>query len=220
MRIVQQGNGRAAFGSNLTSELDGVVGHIVAFGVGDGEIRAQFGCDIHQRCCNIIAIANIAHVHAFERAEFFLNGKGVGHRLAGMVEIAQAVDDRHRGILSQFFDVLVFEDTRHYHIHIAREHTRYIRNRFTFAQTDFCGGEIKRIAAQMAHHHIKRNARTQARFLEDHRHSFAFADRLIATGKMFSFQFDSQVEHILECFTGVVRNCEKIFHFGFLFSCL
>jgi hypothetical protein len=140
---------------------------------------------VHQRNGHVVAIANIRDIQALHRAKFFDDGLGIGHRLAGMAEIAQAVDDRHRRPLGQFDNMGVLKHARHHHLDVARHDTGHIRNRFAFAEADFVGGKIKRVAAHVAHGHIERNAGAQAGLLENHAQHLAFEQGRVALRKVF-----------------------------------
>ena len=119
MRVAVEVDLAATLFGKVASQIDGLGLNVIPSGTRMGEVAAQLGDDVHEGDGNVIAIADKSHVHALERAEFFDDGQGICHGLAGMVVIAQAVDDGNAGPLGQFENVLVSEDTRHDAVDIA-----------------------------------------------------------------------------------------------------
>ena len=54
-----------------------------------------------------------AHLGVHYPADGLQHGQGIGHYLAGVVVIRQAVDDGHAGILRQLQEILMAKEARH-----------------------------------------------------------------------------------------------------------
>ncbi len=52
----------------------------------------------------------------------------VGHRLTGVLEVGEPVDDRHRGMLGELLERSMGEDARRHHVHPARQVSRHVRH--------------------------------------------------------------------------------------------
>ena len=88
---------------------------------------------------DIIAITCPGHHLPGNRAAMFLKGHDIGHQLAGMGYIREAIDDRHRRMFRQFADFLHIIGAQHDGIHIAGQHLRRIRRGFAPAKLHVLG---------------------------------------------------------------------------------
>jgi hypothetical protein len=64
-------------------------------GVATARFDAQPRRGEHERVRHVVAVAHEGQLSAAQLAERFLEGKDVGQRLAGMIEVAERVDHRH-----------------------------------------------------------------------------------------------------------------------------
>jgi len=60
---------------------------------GDAEIHAEARGEVGERVADVVAIADVGELQAFERAEFFFESEEIGERLAGMEFVGERVDD-------------------------------------------------------------------------------------------------------------------------------
>ena len=91
----------------------------VAFGGGNREFCAQAGCSQHQRVCHVVAITDISKVQLAHVPKFFLKGEEVGKGLAGMLHVAQSIDDWNAGVLCDLGHRFMLEGAHHHRIHPA-----------------------------------------------------------------------------------------------------
>ncbi len=157
---------------------------------------AEVGADQQQRGRHVVAIANIGQPQAIGLAEMLADGQNVGHGLAGVPVIAEAVNHRDGGPLRQFANVLVFEDARHNPLDHAGEDARHIGDAFAFAQADFIWSHDDGVTAQVLHPDIKGYPCSQRGFLENHPQSLAFENRLVAAALPLKFEVCGQLDHV------------------------
>ena len=69
---------------------------------GDAEFQAELGAGDHQRAGDVVAVADVGEGESGEFAEVFLGGHQVGHGLAGVGVIGEAVDDGDGGVAGEF----------------------------------------------------------------------------------------------------------------------
>ena len=148
---VVTGVGEIEVGNLAHDAVDEFGLELVTRGGGDAESYAEAGAGDHQGAGDVVAIADVGEGEAGEFAEVFVNGHEVGHGLAGVGVIGEAVDDGDFGVGGEVFEFLVFEDTGHDGVDHAGENPRDIRNGFAGAQADFAGGDIDGVAAEMHH---------------------------------------------------------------------
>jgi len=134
---------------------------LVALRAGDGHPHPEVGGPHHQAGGDVVAVAHEDEVQPFQAVEFLQDRQQVGHGLAGMVVIGQAVDDRHGTPACQLQNVLVREGARHDAVHIAAQHARDVCDALALAQPDLLRAEVQRVAAEMLHRHLEADARAQ-----------------------------------------------------------
>ena len=144
--------------------------HLAAFGIGcfdqaligaithrAGQIhrKAEFRCRMNEGCRNIIAITNPGKFKPFERAFMFLDGHQIGHDLARMALIGQAVNHRHGGVFRHFVQLGFISGPDHDRIDKARQNARRIGNAFAPAKLAVAGIKDYNITAKLAHADFK-----------------------------------------------------------------
>ncbi len=82
----------------------------VAGRAGEGEIHAEAGGGEHERLGHVVAIADEGELEALQDAEAFADGLHVGEGLAGMIGVAEGVDDGNGGPVGEAFDGGLRED--------------------------------------------------------------------------------------------------------------
>ena len=110
---------------------------LVAAGDGEDEAHAELAAGDRQRAGDVVSIADEDQRAAFQIAESLLEGHQIGHRLAGMAVIGQAIDDRHRRPLGQPGHLFMLEGAGHDPIAHARQHAGHVLHRLARAQADF-----------------------------------------------------------------------------------
>jgi hypothetical protein len=100
---------------------------------------------------DVVRIADPRHRLALNRAALFDEGKDVGHDLAGVVFVGQAVDHRHARVGSEALDDFLFEGADHDDVAHARNHLRRILDRLAATQLRIAGIEIDGRTAQLMH---------------------------------------------------------------------
>ena len=102
-----------------------------------------------------------------------LESQDIGHDLAGVRVVGQAVDHRNGGVFRQLDKTLMGCRADHDRVYIARQHLCRIGNGLGTAELHFRTREHDRLAAKLAHADIKGNAGTGRRLVEDHRQRLA-----------------------------------------------
>ena len=85
-----------------------------------GEIEALGGMDPRGR--HVVAVPRPGDGLAGDSSAMLLEGHYVGHQLAGMGAVGEAVDDRHAGMLGEFQQLLLVGRPQHDRIDVARQH--------------------------------------------------------------------------------------------------
>ena len=142
---------------------------------------------MHKGDGHVVPVTDEGDIDILQLAEFLNDSECVSHALTGVVVVGESVDDRDPGILSQFQQVFVFEDTGHDGVNESAQYLSDVFDRFPFAETDFIRSEVEGIAAQLVHSDLERDAGAQAGFLENQGKCFSGKDRLVAAGFEFCF---------------------------------
>ena len=140
----------------------------VANGAYQGELDPERGGDRHQRVHHVVVHADVGQAcPARVPASILGDRQHVGERLAGVVEVAAPVDDRHRRAADHPEQVRIALQPRHDEGGVAREVARL--------RTDVAEGEVRRapvevdgVPAELRHARLERHPGTGRRLLEDH----------------------------------------------------
>jgi len=76
-------------------------------------------------------------------------------------------------VIGHFLHVVVSENANDDRVDIAREHARGVGDRLAAAQLHFVAGQHDRLAAELAHANVERDAGAGRRPVEDHRQRLA-----------------------------------------------
>ena len=114
----------------------------------------------------IVPVAHIGEDNSLCLPEFFLNGKNIGQRLAGMMHVREAVNNRYGSMLCQIHNILMRERAGHDAFQVSGKRLGHVRRRFAYAEIDLVGAEINTVPAQLKNSHLEGNARAVRRFLE------------------------------------------------------
>lgn len=112
---------------------------------------------------DVVAIADVSEFEARPPAEAFVDGLDVGENLAGVVEIAEGVDDGDAGPAGEFLDGVLGEDAGDDAVGPAVEVAGDIGEGFAVAdEADLCDGT----AAELLDGEVKGEAGAEGGFFE------------------------------------------------------
>ena len=163
--------------AGLLGEIAGI-GHdlrvaFIACRRGDANLRAESGCGQQQRMRDVVAIADVGSTDFLQIAEALLQGEVVGQRLAGMLQVAECVDDRNAGVLGHSFNRAVRIGAQHDGIHPAFDIVRDVAQLFARVQAPGRLIHKERVAAHAGHSSFESEAGAQRCLFEKHHHLFA-----------------------------------------------
>ena len=202
VRDQQRGAGNR--GQSLRLRHDIRIGR-VALRAADGEIRAQPEAGQHQGMRHVIAVADEGHLAALQLAEMFAQRLRVPQRLAGVVEVAQGVDNRHRRPLGQPLDGGLLEDAGDDAVHPAVEVARDILQRLPDADRPV---DEERVAAQLLDRQLERQPGAQRGFFKQQGDGLAIervgviARRLLDLG--------GEIEQVKQLIVGKIEIAEQV----------
>mgnify|MGYP007034008736 CR=1 FL=1 len=104
-----------------------------------------------------------------QRLAMFDQRLQIGHDLARMRPVGQAVDHRHARIVRQFLDLGVIVGADHDRIDHPAKHAGGIGNRFPASDLGCPRIHDQRRSAQLTHRHVERDAGAGAVLFKDHR---------------------------------------------------
>lgn len=153
--------------------VDELLARFAAFRHRDVQVEAEARGGFQQRMQHVVAVAAPGEGLARHRPAMFLEGHYVGHELAGMGVVGQAVDDRDRRVLGQFEQPVVRGGADHDGVDIARQHLGRVGDGLGAAELHLRAGQHDGLAAELAHADVERHARARRRLVEDHRQHLA-----------------------------------------------
>ncbi len=136
-------------------------------------------------------------------------GEVIRHRLAGMTEVRQPVDDGNAGEARHLLDHHMREGANHDALDHALQVFGHVVHGLAFAQVDLGGREIDGKPAHLLDANIKSYPGAQRRFLEDHRQSLA--PERPAVGGRVGFHLAAKNQQVLNLRGREISNREKIF---------
>ena len=141
---------------------------VVAAGRADMHGKAQqLGC-LQPGVGHVVAVTNPGHGLALDGATVLDVGEDVGHDLARMVFVGQAVDHRHARELGKALDALLLEGADHHQVHHAADDACGVLDRFGAAELAALGRQVDHRAAKLVHAGLEADAGARAGFLENH----------------------------------------------------
>ncbi len=168
---------------------------------------------MHERAAHVRPVADERHPNITEllaRRHVFSHRDDIGYDLGGMVVIGEPVNHRHVRVGGEVGDGLVLERAAHEHVDHAREDLRGVVERLASAEMDLARLEIERVAAEVRHRRLERNASSRGRFLEDHAE--------VGVGKQFRgvpplvgrFQKHRQIHDVGELLPGEILRVNEV----------
>ena len=104
-----------------------------------------------------------------QRAEALAQRQQVGERLAGVLQLAERVDDGHLGPLGKLVDSLVREGADGDPVRHARQHAGHVTHRLARARAHLLRPEVDGAPTEAVHGDLERDARAQRGLLEHER---------------------------------------------------
>ena len=161
-------------GAGLFGYLDGLVDDFEfggeAFGCGDGDVDAEERAGEHEGVADVVAVADVGELEAFEGAEALFEGHEVGDGLAGVFEVGEGVDDGDAGGGGHFEDGLVGVGAEDDDLHPALEVAGDVGDGFTLAERGFCLVDEEGVAADGVHAGLEGEAGAEGLLFEDEDH--------------------------------------------------
>ena len=115
----------------------------------------------------VVAVPQIGQHQPLERPKSLPEGQEISQGLAGVMQIAQTVDDRNVGKPGPFFQCIVPMGPNHQAVQILREHPGGIRNRLSAPQLQVLPEEKDASSAEMVHGHLERHPRPGGGLLKE-----------------------------------------------------
>ena len=176
---------------------------------GDGDVHPHLRRAEHQRVGHVVAVADVGDLLSLQIAEVLPRGEVVGHGLAGVREVGEAVDDGDARVLGEVGDGLVREGARHDAVDVAREDFRGVVDRLAAAELDVARGEEEGVAAELEHAGLERDARARRRLLEDHGQGLAAEG--VAVALRILLDVAGQLEDLPHVVGAVVVDLDEVF---------
>lgn len=211
----------AGFAGGGEIEIGGLAHHTIeeggfefeAGGRGDAEFNLEAGAGDHEGAGHVVAVADVGEGFSVEAAgaEVFFDGEEIGHGLAGVGVIGEAVDDGDGGELGEALEFIVLEDAGHDGVGHAGEDACDIGDGFAGAEADFGGGDVEGVSAHVVHGGFEGDAGAEGGFFEDAGEDFAGGDGVIASGGLeLFFETFGDVEDVYEGLLGGVGDGDEV----------
>ena len=118
---------------------------------------------------HVVAITDPGQSVALERAEQLAQREQIGHRLAGVRIVGQAVDYRARAVLGQLSDGVVVFRANDDHVDILAQDPTEIGHALALPESDI-GAQEHRATAELRHTALEADAGPERLFLEQQGH--------------------------------------------------
>src|SRR6185312_2244486 len=135
LRIIADMEGSPGGRGDLLRATDDSRIRLVARGSGDMNRAAEAGSRQQQRMGDIVSVSHVRKFHFAQIAEFLLQGQVIRQRLAGMLEIAEAVDHGNIRMLGNRSDGCVIERAQDNAVDPTFEIVRDVAQRFSRIET-------------------------------------------------------------------------------------
>ncbi len=145
----------------------------VIFWSGDAEINAEARGQIGQRVADVVAVADVGELQAFERTEFFFESEEIGERLTGMEFVGERVDDGDFRGCGHFVEDALLVNARDDAMDPALEIAGDIGDGFAFTEAGLRVIEKNDVAAHALDADFEGDASAEGWFFEDEREEFS-----------------------------------------------
>ena len=138
------------------------------------------------------------------------DGERVGHRLAGVMVVGQAVDDGDGGARREVDHVGLGEGADHDGVEVAREYVAGVFEGLADAQLNVAGAQKERLGAELGDADLERDARARRGLGEDHADRLALEQAVRLAALLGGLQFGCQVEQRADLGRRVVMDGKKV----------
>ena len=152
----------------LLRPRDDVHVRAVAGGVQHDHVHAGLRADLGERVRDVVAVADVDELDVLEMAAVLADGERVGHALAGVVVVGEAVDHRDLAVLGEVLDVLLGEGADHDAVDVAAHHVGGVLDRLADAELDVVGVEEDGLGAELLDAHLEAHPGARRGLHEDH----------------------------------------------------
>ena len=130
------------------------VGAVAGRGAGD-HVHPGLGADLGERVRDVVAVADVDEPHALEAPDVLADGRRVGHAVAGVMVVDEAVDHRDLAVGGEVLDVLLGEGADHDAVDVAAHHVGGVPDGLADAQLDVGGVEEDGLGAELLDAHLE-----------------------------------------------------------------
>jgi hypothetical protein len=175
--------------------------------------EAQHGAREQQRIGHVVSIAHVRDLHRF-RIGALRDREQVGHHLARVQQLGETVHDRYGRDPSELLHERVAGRADHQPIDPTREVARDVGGGFARPDPDLLGPEQDRVAAELRHARLERDARAERRVLEIH-HEGATLEGLRPLPALEQIlQLPRAFEHPAQLVRGPIGDAQKVLRHG------
>ena len=198
------GSGDRNFRVGRQRDLAGSLGHgplhdrgirLVPLRAGQSQLEAENRRSLDPGVGHIVAIADPGEDQSFIGALLLDNRHQVGHDLAGVKQVGQAVDYRHVRVARKFIDDFLAEGADHHAVTVAGHDPCSILDRLAAPHLGVGGRDEQSMPPQLKDPHLEGDPGPGGSLLEDQRHGLAVQQFMGNTLFLFLFQFTSQGQH-------------------------
>ena len=151
--------------------MQGAVADLMALGSELHELHADLGANEHEGEADLGGVTDEgerAVLDLLALGQVLEHGHEVAHLLRGVVELGHAIDDGHRGALSQTDNVLVTVDASHHDVEQGAHDASGIAEGLVTAELDGARAVELSVAAEVGHSGLEGEAGAGGDLLEDH----------------------------------------------------
>ena len=163
----------AIFAPALRARFEPLLARLQFRRTGDLEPKVEPRRGVDPGRQHVVVVAGPGDLAAADRAPLLLEGHDVGQHLARMRLLGERVDDRNCRVRRHFLHVVMGEDANDDRIDVARQHARGVGDRLAAAELHLGPGQHDRLAAELAHADVERDAGAGRGPVEDHRQRLA-----------------------------------------------
>ena len=110
---------------------------------------------------DVVPVADIDYSRFLPLRQVFPDGEIIGHYLAGVVVVGEAIYDWNSRVLRQLEDVGMVEQPRHYQVVVAAEKPRDVLDGFALANADVLRPEEERMPSHPAEAGLEGDSRAR-----------------------------------------------------------
>jgi hypothetical protein len=167
--IADQGDAAAAeLGLAGAAALDDDRIGIEALGTGQRQLEPQQPGGVEPGVGHVVAVADPGVADLADVAAQLVDGEQVGHQLARVQLIGEAVEHRHRGPAGQLLGPGLIEGADDDAVAVTAQHPRGVLDRLAAGDLGALRRQVDRVAAELEHADLERHPGAGGGLLEDH----------------------------------------------------